>query len=65
MLGQCRHILPELSQDCLTEGDIELGGTAPGGEGDQKGNVGIMIYIMIIMIIYDYMIMIMIYDISF
>ena len=40
MLGKCRHILPELSQDCWTGGDIELGGTVPGGGGGQKGDVG-------------------------
>ena len=40
MLGKCRHILPELPQDCWTGGDIELGGTVPGGGGGQKGNVG-------------------------
>ena len=40
MLGKCRHILPELPQDCWTGGDIELGGTVPGGGGGQKGDVG-------------------------
>ena len=40
MLGKCRHILPELSQDCWTGGDIELGGKVPGGGGVQKRNVG-------------------------
>ena len=40
VLGKCRHILPELSQDCWTGGDIELGGTVPGGGGGQKGDVG-------------------------
>ena len=29
MLGKCRHILPELSQDCWTGGDIELGDREP------------------------------------
>ena len=40
MLEKCRHILQELSQDCWTGGDIELGGKVPGGGGGHKGNVG-------------------------
>ena len=40
VLGKCQHILPELSRDCWTGGDIELGGKVPGGGGVQKGNVG-------------------------
>ena len=40
MLGKCQHILPELSQDCWTGGDIELGGTMPGGGGVGGGGGG-------------------------
>ena len=48
MLGKCRHILPELPQDCWTGGDIELGGTVPGGVGDQKGMLVVVIMVLIL-----------------